>query len=693
MTIVAPEDGAPGRLDGPPVAERELLRSPFRLGNVELRNRFVFQPHFTALGTTEGEPSDDHLAYYEDRAAGGAGLIIFESQAVHPTGRVSRHTVNAFDEANVPAYRRIVESVHRHGAKFFSQLVHSGPDSLAARPGLMWGPTQMPEPSGIFPVKAMEADDIGEFVEHFARSAVNVHRAGFDGVEVKIGHDGLLHAFASPFLNRRTDGYGGDFQGRMRLSVEVIEAIRARTPRDWVLGVRLCLNEYTDWGYDTEYGLRMAEHLEATGLVDYFNADAGTSSSYWMQIPPTVFDEGSFRHLNRALKERVGVPVVAFGRIKHPEVAERILAAGEADLIGMARQLVADPTTPRKVVEGREEDIRYCIAGNDSCIFQVAHEQQIRCDHNPAAGRERLFSERLLGSVDRPRSMVVIGGGPAGLKAAETLARRGHRVTLFERETRLGGQVLLAERQPHHVEIHEVVDYLERALRRLKVEVHLGVEVRSDAFDDIDAEAVVVATGSRPALSRLGVNAAVAAQEPTAGLDMLNSGPVAAIDEARFATVDDVLSGRRRTSGRALVIDGTGLWDGAGTAEFLANDGAQVVVVTTAASVGAALETANRHLFHQRAVAAGIRMHSHTAFNGSADGTVVLRDVYTGQITRLTDVDLIVPSVGRRSDEELYLDWAAREEQRELYRVGDCVAPRLLREVIRESYEFGRAFS
>jgi 2,4-dienoyl-CoA reductase-like NADH-dependent reductase (Old Yellow Enzyme family) len=691
MTTVVPAESAPQPLVDAPDARWPLLRSPFRLGPLELRNRFVFQPHFTALGG-DGDPSEDHRAYYEERAAGGAGLIIFESQAVHPTGRVSRHTVNAWDEANLPAYRGIVDAVHRHGAKFLSQLVHSGPDSLASRPALMWGPTQMPEPSGVFPTKAMELRDIAEVIEFSAVSARNMHRAGFDGVEVKIGHDGLLHAFASPFLNRRTDRYGGDFEGRMRLSVEVMESIRDRTPADFVVGVRLCLNEYTEWGYDTEYGVRMAQHLEATGLVDYFNADAGTSSSYWMQIPPAVFDEGSFRELNRRLKEAVHVPVVAFGRIKHPEVAERILAAGEADLIGMARQLIADPATPRKVVEGRDDEIRYCIAGNDSCIFQVALEQQIRCDQNPAAGRERRFSERLLRPTARPVSVMVVGGGPAGLKAAETLARRGHGVTLFEKGLRLGGQLLLAEQQPHHVEIYDVVDYLERSLRRLRVDVHLGAEVTADALDDISADVVVLATGSRPALSRLGENTSVTAQEPGAGLDQFNANSVAAIDPARFASVDDVLTGRRGTAGRALVIDGSGQWEGAGTAEFLANTGAEIVVVTAAASVGASLETANRHLFHQRAAAKGIRLLARTRFDGCVEGVAVLRDVYTGSVTEIRGVDLIVPAVGRRSDEELYLDWAGRSGPRRLHRVGDCVAPRLLREVIRESYELGLSF-
>lgn len=690
MVATVSTGSAPQLLVDAPDARWPLLRSPFRLGAVELRNRFVFQPHFTALGG-DGDPSEDHRAYYEERAAGGAGLIIFESQAVHPTGRVSRHTVNAWDEANLPAYRRIVDAVHAHGAKFFSQLVHSGPDSLSSRPALMWGPTQMPEPSGVFPTKAMELREIAEVIEFSALSAVNMQRAGFDGVEVKIGHDGLLHAFASPFLNRRTDCYGSDFTGRMRLSVEVLQAIRARTPAGFVVGVRLCLNEFTAWGYDTEYGLAMARHLEATGLVDYFNADAGTSSSYWMQIPPAVFDEGSFRALTQRLKEAVNLPVVAFGRIKHPEVAERILAAGEADLIGMARQLIADPATPRKVVEGRDEEIRYCIGGNDSCIFQVAREQQIRCDHNPTAGREAQSSERTVRPTGHSVAVLVVGGGPAGLKAAETLARRGHVVTLFEKATRLGGQLLLAANQPHHVEILDVVDYLERELRRMRVEVNLGAEVAVDALDDIEAEVIVVATGSRPALSRLGENPPIAAQEPTAGLDLFNAAAIAGIDAARFASVDDVLSGRRGTSGRALVIDASGQWEGVGTAEFLMNAGADVVVVTTAASVGESLETANRHLFHERA-AAGIRLRTRTRFEGCTGGLAILRDVYTDQVTELPDVDLIVPAVGRRSDEALYLDWAGRSASRKLYRVGDCVAPRLLREVIRESYELGLSF-
>jgi 2,4-dienoyl-CoA reductase-like NADH-dependent reductase (Old Yellow Enzyme family) len=211
---------------------------------------------------------------------------------------------------------------------------------------------------------------------------------GFDGVEIKVAHDGLLRSFASPFFNRRTDGYGGSFENRMRLSVEVLEAIRKATSDDFPIGVRICLNEFTTFGYGLDYGLRMADHLERTGLVGYFNSDAGSFSSYWMEIPPAAVRAGSFRGLNAALKAQSRLPVVAFGRIAPPDLAEEMLVEGEADLIGLARQLVADPDTPEKLRGGKAHLVRPCIACNDACIYQVGQEKGIRCIHNPAAGRE-----------------------------------------------------------------------------------------------------------------------------------------------------------------------------------------------------------------------------------------------------------------------------------------------------------------
>jgi 2,4-dienoyl-CoA reductase-like NADH-dependent reductase (Old Yellow Enzyme family) len=259
----------------------DVLFTPTRIGTLELRNRFVFQPHYTALGTFDGMPTDRHAAYYEERARGGVGLIVMESQAVHPTGKMAGRFVHAWDPAVIGGYRRIADGVHRYGARIFGQLTHGGHTSLQRPPGTMWAPTQMPEPSSVHNTKAIDLADVAVTIAGFAASAVNARDGGFDGVEIKVAHDGLLRSFASPYFNHRTDRYGGSFENRMRLSVEVVEAIKKAAGSDFPLGIRICLDECTPWGYGLDYGLEMARHLEATGLVDYFNCDAGSFSSFW----------------------------------------------------------------------------------------------------------------------------------------------------------------------------------------------------------------------------------------------------------------------------------------------------------------------------------------------------------------------------------------------------------------------------
>ena len=343
----------------------------------------------------------------------------------------------------------------------------------------------------------MEEEDIRAVIAGFAVSARNAIEAGIDGIEIKIAHDGLLRSFASPFFNRRTDGYGGTFANRMRLSYEVIDAIKEAIGNR-PLGVRICLNEFTPFGYDLEYGLEMVAGLEATGLVDYFNADAGSFSSYWMEIPPAAVAETDFEKLNIALKRSTKLPVIAFGRITPPARAEAMLAAGDTDLIGMARQLIADPETPNKLKSGRGSFVRVCIACNDGCIYQVGQEKAVRCIHNPGAGREREINERMVGKAAVGRRVAIVGGGPAGLKVAEIAAKRGHHVILFERERVLGGQVRLASLQPEHGSIGEVTSYLELAIAEFQVDVRRGVEATASTLRDCDADVIVIASGSEP---------------------------------------------------------------------------------------------------------------------------------------------------------------------------------------------------
>ncbi len=677
------------------------LLSPFSIGGVKLRNRIVFQPHFTALGTLDGMPSDAHVAYHEERARGGVGLIILESQAVHPTGKMSRRFINAWDPAVIPGLARIADAVHAHGAKLFGQLTHGGHTSLEHPPHIMWAPTQMPEPSSHHTTKAMDDEDIRAVIDGFAASARNMVAAGLDGIEIKIAHDGLLRSFASPFFNRRTDAYGGSFENRMRLSYEVIAAIKAATGADVPLGVRICINEFTPFGYDTEYGLRMVAGLEATGHIDYFNADAGSFSSYWMEIPPAAVAAADFRRINADLKRATALPVIGFGRIS-PASGEALLAAGEADLVGMARQLIADPETVNKLARGRGDLVRLCIACNDGCIYQVGQEKAVRCVHNPGAGQERTMSERLVTPSPERRHVVIVGGGPGGLKVAEIAARRGHRVTLLERSKDLGGQIRLAALQPEHAAIGEVTAYLEAAAVDLGADVRRGVEATPDMLLALDPDVVVVATGSEPNLPLCpGKDTAI-----SRGLGRQMRPDIDGLDRACVVSSDQVLSGDKVLSGHVVVIDNNGHWEAAGTAEFLADAGCRVTVIASHMMVGEGIEAGNRTLFYRRAAIKGISLVGSTSLVGIEARRVRIAAVFSdadavgwakyilmpGEDRFIEDVDWVVPVIGRCSREDLYLRLKALPAFAgiQVERVGDCVAPRLVQSTILEAFELAR---
>jgi 2,4-dienoyl-CoA reductase-like NADH-dependent reductase (Old Yellow Enzyme family) len=677
------------------------LFSPFRIRGVALKNRIVFQPHFTALGNLDGMGSDDHVAYHEARARGGTGLIVFESQAVHPTGKMSRRFVSAWDPAVLPFYKRLTAAVHAHGTKIFGQLTHGGHTSLERPPHILWAPSQMPEPSSHFSTKAMDLEDIEATVAGFVASARNAMDGGFDGVEIKIAHDGLLRSFASPFFNHRTDVYGGSFENRMRFSIEVLEAVKRATAPDFPVGVRLCLDEFTTFGYGLDYGLQMAEHLERSGCVDYFNADAGSFSSYWMEIPPAAVTAGSFRGLNAALKKQTRLPVVAFGRIAPPSLAEEMLAAGDADLIGFARQLVADPLTPEKLRRGDAHLVRPCIACNDACIYQVGQEKGIRCVHNPAAGRERTVDDRSVAKAATVRNIVIVGGGPAGMKAAEIAARRGHRVTILERLQTLGGQVTLAARQPEHRTIAGVTDHLEAMLRHLGVTIRLGIDGTAELLAVARPDHVVIATGSEPNLSAANDTAA----SPALRLGRQVRPRIPGLDLPFVHSADAVLSGAARLLGKVVVIDNNGHWEGAGTAEYLADNGCSVEIITPDMMVGGDIESGTRTLFYRRAAIKNVAIRSGLSLKSIEPGRITLQPVFSdagtqgfgryllvaGEDVLIEDFDAVVAIIGRRSREDLYHRCKASPllSGVAISRVGDCVAPRLIESNIAEAYEFG----
>ncbi len=657
MTVAAEE------LTGAGVKAFPRLFEPFELRGVWLRNRIVFLPHVTMYGE-HGRPTRQHRFYFEERARGGAGLIVSESQVVHPTGGHGRCVLT--DENGMRGWRETIDAVHEHGCRFFAQLTHHGPEAFTTTTMLpQWAPSPVADPAvGEIP-KQMSHAEIREAQAAYRAGAGRAVAVGFDGVELKVGHDGLLRTFLTPFYNRRDDEYGlGSVEDRLRFVVETLEGVRMEIG-DVPLGIRFCLDEHIPGGYGLDEGLAIVAELAATGLLDYVSADMGTWVSVEMQVPPAGVPEGYADEATAAARKVTGLPTIAFGRIVSPGHAETILESGGADLVGMARQLLADPEWPLKVAEGRADDIRLCIHCNQECVGRLMRNIPISCIHNPAAGREERLGARTRTAAAHARRVVVVGGGPAGLKAAEIAAARGHECVVLEREPVVGGQVALAARAPHNEEWGEIVHHLARRLERLGVELRTGVEATAATVLAERPDAVVLATGSRPAPPPF----------PADGMRVLDG--------------IDVLRGDLPRGERVVLLDLAHRYEGAALADTLAAAGNDVQWLTPAPAVMIDMDWGTRRVVLRRLAAAGLRRDGETTVVGADAGGVTVLNVGDGSVRRIEAVGCVVVAGCRAADTSLAA--ALGGDGPELRTVGDCVAPRHVAIAIYEGELAGRA--
>jgi mycofactocin system FadH/OYE family oxidoreductase 2 len=642
----------------------DVLFTPYRVGAVELPNRIVLLPHVTFYAV-DGRPSRRHRFYYEERARGGVGLIVTESQPVHPAGGHSK-CVAAWDDDAMRAWREPVAAVHEHGARIFAQLTHHGieahsPDTLLA----LWGPSPVANPAVREVPRAMGPREIASAQDSYRAAAARARDVGFDGVELKVGHDGLLRTFLSPFFNRREDQYGGSVENRLRFVQETVEAVRRELGRDVPLGIRLCLDEGIPGGYGREEALEYARALAATGALDYVSADMGTWLSLPLQVPPMTVPEGFTDDAVAALRRETGLTTIAFGRIQSPAHAARLLEEGVADLVGMARQLLTDPEWPRKVRDGRAGEIRLCLACNQECVGRLVREQPISCVHNPAAGREETLGVQTLRRARSPRRVAVVGGGPAGLKAAEVAAQRGHRVTLWERESALGGQVALAARAPGHAPWGWMVEHLAAQVERLGVDVRLGVEVDAAAVLALEPDATVVAAGARP-----------------------GPWPFTVDDQGRVWDEFAVLDGEGPRDQNVLLLDLGVRFEGAALVETLAERGNRVRWVAPTPAVGFDVDPPTLAALLPHLAEIGVERVPETTIL-AVNGAVTLLNVFTGQQMRADDVDAVVVAGNKQAQSAL-----ADEFERAgapVHAIGDCVAPRHAAIAVYEGEIAGRA--
>ncbi|MFF4354977.1 mycofactocin system FadH/OYE family oxidoreductase 2 [Streptomyces sp. NPDC001530] len=646
---------------------RHLL-SPLRIGPLTVANRVVFSAHLTNYAE-DGLPTEQHAAYYAARAAGGAGLIITEEHSTHPTDWPYEKLIHGFRPSVVPHYRRITEAVHAHGVPILAQLNHNGGQASGLYSRLpVWAPSPVPDPLFREVPKAVDADEIAEIVAGYATVAGHCAEGGFDGVELQCSHSSIVRGFLSPATNRRTDEYGGSLPNRARLLMEIIRAVRAALGPDRALGVRLCGDELIEGGTTIDEAVDVARMVEATGEVDYINTSIGvaTSTLYMIEASMTV-PAGYALFVSNAIRRAVRLPVVGVGRIKDPVQAERALAEGHCDLVGVVRGQIADPDFLGKARAGRTDAIRTCLSCNQECVGRMGLNRWLGCIENPRAGRE---SVPLPAPRARPRRVLVVGGGPGGLQAAATAAERGHDVTLFEREAATGGQVAVAASVPSRAEFLDVTRNLLAECRRRGVRIRTGTEATAASLRAKSPDAVVVATGARP------------------------GPPPWAAGLSRVVDVRDVLEGRAAPHGEVVVIDELGFHQATSVAELLADRGCRVHIRTPAMVVGQDLGvTLDMETFLMRAHAKSIGLSTdQVVLSASApeSGGVELQILtHTTGETRPMRADWVVCATHQVPEDTLW--HALKGAPFDVRRVGDCVAPRRAHAAVIEGHRIGAA--
>ncbi|MGO1120430.1 oxidoreductase [Rhodovibrionaceae bacterium A322] len=652
-----------------PAQDARLLFSPLAVGPVTLKNRIFSTGHMTVM-LEDGVPSDRMAAYHGARAAGGAGLIIVEAARAHPSGDSGRPAIRAYEDACIPGYQKIAQACHPHGCRVFAQLSHPGREMPTAADGshaVAVAPSAVPNERFHVMPRALSLAEIEDIVAGFERAARRLRQAGLDGIEVVASHGYLLAQFFNPEVNLRQDRYGGSFDKRLQFAREVLAAVRKGAGPDLALGIRLSGDEKEHAGLDDGACLEIARHLAGDGVLDYLNVTAGTSAGLAGSVhivPPMAMETAYTAPLAAAIKAQVSLPIFVAGRINQPQIAETLLQAGQADLCGMTRAMIADPQMPQKARAEAYDDIRACVACNQACIGHMLTGHPISCIQHPETGRELEYGK--VKPASRPKAVLVVGGGPAGLKAAATAAGRGYRVKLFEADKSLGGQVKLAQQLPGRAEFGGVIPNLAGEAQRAGVEIRTGQKVTRELIDQEQPDAVVLATGATP-------------YQPE----------IIGAEEAHIVTAWQVLQGQANVGASVVIADWRSDWIGLGLAERLVREGCSVRLAVNGVTAGQSIPQYARDKWLGDLHRLGVEVIPYVRLYGADDQTVYLQHTLSGEAVLLSEVDTLVTALGHQPvlglAEEL-ADWPG-----DLHLIGDCLAARTVEEAVLEGLQVGSA--
>lgn len=502
---------------------------PIQIGTVTVPNRFVVPPMGNNFANPDGSMSDRSAAYYEARAKGGFGLITLESTVVYKEAKGGPRKPCLFDDAVIPSFKAVADRCHAYGAKVSIQLQHAGPEGNSKLTGYPLKAASAIAPSAGREIpEAMPTEEVYKLIECYGDAARRAQQAGIDMVEVHCAHGYLVSTFISARTNKRTDEFGGCFENRMRLPRLIIENIRKKTGGNMPILCRINARDEGDGGVDVHDAAAIAAYLEQVCGVDAIHVTRSIHIHDEFMWAPNITHGGFNAELGTEIKRAVSVPVILVGRFTEPQYAELLVKEGRADLIAFGRQSIADPELPNKARNGQLEKLTPCIACLLGCVPNMLQGRPITCAMNPCVGRE---SE--LKPAEVKKNVVVIGGGPGGMYAAEMCAKRGHSVTLLEKATELGGHFLVASYPPGKGEISGAIRSFIVNCREAGVDIRTNTEATPELVASLKPDAIIIATGSVPL--RL---------------------PIPGLDTCGCSTAEDVLTGKVDTGKRVLVVGG-----------------------------------------------------------------------------------------------------------------------------------------
>ncbi len=643
------------------------LFSPITLRHRTLRNRAVFGAHTINMGE-DGLPQDRHFGYYRERARGGAAMIVVEPTPAHRTGVLTNANFRHEDDSVIPYFRRITDECHAEGATMIHQIYHvgaHGDQDNSWEP--YWSPSGTPSMHDPWGSHAMSEGEINELITSFIEAARRDHEAGFDGVDLFAGYNCLLDQFWSPITNRRDDKWGGSLENRLRFTTEICEGIRRVAGEDFIIGMTISGAEPYPGGLSMDDKLEIVAALDGREMVDYFSIGHGSYLNRFSDIVPSFhfgmkLTEADSEQFKGAVSHAL---ITTEARVKTPENAEDVLAAGHADLVSIVRGQIADPHLVNKAFEDRAEDIRPCISCNQLCLGRRMRDYWGSCLVNPSVGREMQWNGDSPPAAGQPKDVLVVGAGPAGLETARVAAERGHRVRIVERLGEIGGQFRLAAGQPERGEVGGLIAWYQTQLEKLQIRLDLRTEITANDIRQSGADAVVLCTGSNPA--RTGYQRAMPHRDVLPGVEQDN-----------VCTVHDVLDGSVTPGTNVLLLDDINGWLPAShTAIHLAQQRHMVTVVTAADLPAAQMDySSTGGTTRERFWKYGVEVLTSTSLMKWDGNTATLLHLYA-QEEEQRDFDTLVLATTNSVENRLSVELAADSpEGMNIHTIGDATAAR-----------------